>query len=212
MSETDDAMTLVSQARHPIELAYAQYANDMKTLANQARMEVESTGKIAYNANAKRVYENEVKSLNDKLNTAELNRGKERSAQRLANAEVNAKIKSNPDMDKGDIKKASQRALTKYRNEVGSVSRSERNINITEREWEAIQAGAISESQLRKILNNSDTARVRELATPRTKATPSSAQVSRIKALASSNYTLAEIAAKTGFSTSTVSKYLKGVK
>ena len=212
MSETDDAMTLVSQARHPMELAYAQYANDMKTLANQARMEVESTGKIAYNANAKRVYENEVKSLNDKLNTAELNRGKERSAQRLANAEVNAKLKSNPDMDKGDIKKASQRALTKYRNEVGSVSRSERNINITEREWEAIQAGAISESQLRKILNNSDTARVRELATPRTKATPSSAQVSRIKALASSNYTLAEIAAKTGFSTSTVSKYLKGVK
>ena len=211
MSETDDAMTLVSQARHPMELAYAQYANDMKSLANQARMEVESTGKIAYSSNAKRTYQAEVDSLNAKLNTAELNRGKERSAQRLANAEVNAKIKSNPDMDKGDIKKASQRALTKYRNEVGSVSRSERNINITEREWEAIQAGAISESQLRKILNNSDTARVRELATPRTSKTLSNAQVSRIKALSASNYSLSEIANKLGVSTSTVSKYLKGV-
>lgn len=211
MAETDDAMTLVSQAKHPMELVYAQYANDMKTLANKARVEVENTGKIAYSSNAKRIYQKEVDSLNTKLNNAELNRSRERSAQRLANAEVNAKKLANPEMDKGDIKKASQRAITKYRNEVGSVSRSERNINITDREWEAIQAGAISESQLKKILNNTDTARVRELATPRTKSTPSGAQVNRIKALASSNYTLAEIAAKTGFSTSTVSKYLKGV-
>ena len=211
MAETDDAMTLVSQARHPMELVYANYANDMKALANRARVEVEGTGKIAYSANAKRIYEAEVKSLNDKLINAELNRSRERSAQRLANAEINSKKLANPEMDNGDIKKASQRALSKYRNEVGSVSRKDRNINITDREWEAIQAGAISESQLIKILNNSDTTRLRELATPRTKATPSSAQVSRMKALATSNYTLADIAAKTGFSTSTVSKYLKGV-
>ena len=211
MAETDDAMTLVSQARHPMEIAYANYANDMKNLANRARVEMEKAGKIAYNANAKRVYENEVKSLNDKLNIAELNRGKERSAQRLANAEVNAKKLANPNMDKGDIKKASQRALTKYRNEVGSVSRRDRNIDISEREWEAIQAGAISESQLKKILNNTDTTRIRELATPRTTNSLSTAQINRIKALNASNYSLAEIARKLGVSTSTVSKYLKGV-
>ena len=211
MAETDDAMTLVSQARHPMEIAYANYANDMKNLANRARVEMDKTGKIAYNANAKRVYENEVKSLNDKLNIAELNRGKERSAQRLANAEVNAKKLANPNMDKGDIKKASQRALTKYRNEVGSVSRRDRNIDISEREWEAIQAGAISESQLKKILNNTDTTRIRELATPRTMNSLSTAQINRIKALNASNYSLAEIARKLGVSTSTVSKYLKGV-
>ena len=211
MAETDDAMTLVSQARHPMELVYAKYANDMKALANKSRVEVENTGKIAYDANAKKKYAAEVKSLNDKLNTAELNRGRERSAQRKANAAVNAKVMAYPDMDKSDIKKESQRALTRYRNEVGSVSRSDRNINITDKEWEAIQAGAISESQLKKILNNTDTKRIRELATPRTSTTLSSVQQSRIRALNASNYSLSEIANKLGVSTSTVSKYLKGV-
>lgn len=210
MAETDDAMSLVSQARHPMEIEYAKYANDMKDLGNRARLEIEASGKIAYSSNAKRAYEPEVKSLMNKLNEAELNRGKERAAQRKANATVQAKLKADPTMDNGDIKKASQKALSKARDEVGSVARRDRNIDITPKEWEAIQAGAISESQLKKILNNTDTTKIRELATPKTKLGLSSAQVSRAKALSASNYTLAEIARKLGVSTSTVSKYLKG--
>lgn len=210
MAETDDAMSLVSQARHPMEIEYAKYANDMKDLGNRARLEIEAAGKIAYSSNAKRAYEPEVKSLMNKLNEAELNRGKERAAQRKANAIVQAKLKADPTMDNGDIKKASQKALSKARDEVGSVARRDRNIDITPKEWEAIQAGAISESQLKKILNNTDTTKIRELATPKTKLGLSSAQVSRAKALSASNYTLAEIARKLGVSTSTVSKYLKG--
>ncbi len=208
MAETDDAMTLVSQARHPMELAYADYANSMKALANKARVEVAATGKITYDSNAKKVYQNEVNSLLHKLNNAELNVTKERAAQRLANAEVQAKTKTG--MDKGDIKKLSQRALSKARDEVGSVSRKDRNIDITDKEWEAIQAGAISESKLKRILNNTDISKLRERATPRTSTQLSSAQVNRAKALSASNYTLAEIADKLGISTSTVSKYLKG--
>ena len=46
----------------------------------------------------------------------------------------------------------SQQALSKYREEVGSVARRDRSIKITDREWEAIQAGAISENKLIKIL------------------------------------------------------------
>lgn len=210
MAETDDAMSLVSQARHPMEIEYAKYANDMKDLGNRARLEIEAAGKIAYSSNAKRAYEPEVKSLMNKLNEAELNRGKERAAQRKANAIIQAKLKADPTMDNGDIKKASQKALNKARDEVGSVARRDRNIDITPKEWEAIQAGAISESQLKKILNNTDTTKIRELATPKTKLGLSSAQVSRAKALSASNYTLAEIARKLGVSTSTVSKYLKG--
>ena len=45
---------------------------------------------------------------------------------------------------------------------------------------------------------------------PKAVTSPSKAQVARIKALSASNYTLKEIAQKTGFSTSTISKYLKG--
>lgn len=209
MAKTDDAMTLVSAARHPMELLYADYANSMKSLANRARKEMVYTKKIAYSSNAKKIYQKEVDSLNEKLNNALLNAPKERAALRRANAEINRKLKDNPDMDKDEIKKASQRAITKARDEVGSVSRRDRNITITDKEWEAIQAGAISEATLKKILNNADVERLRELATPRTKKELSSAQISRIRALNTSNYTLEQIAKKMGVSTSTVAKYLK---
>lgn len=212
MAETDDANTLVSSARHPMELVYADYANSMKALANQARKEMMSTGKIEYSAEAKKTYQKEVDSLMYKLNNALLNSNRERAAQRMANVEVAAKKVADPNMSKGDIKKASQQAITKYRQEVGSVSRKKRNIDITDREWEAIQAGAISENKLTQILNNTDIDKLRERATPRTSKTNlSQAKVNRIKAMAASNYTLEEIADKLGVSSSTVSKYLRGV-
>lgn len=210
MAETDNANTLVSDAKHPMELVYADYANSMKTLANRARMEMVSTGKIEYSASAKTAYQKEVSSLNAKLNEALLNTTRERAAQRMANAEVNAKTKDNPDMKPSDKKKISQQALSKYRIEVGSVSRKDRSINISDKEWEAIQAGAISENQLKKILNNTDIDNLRQRATPRATSTLNAAKVSRIKAMSASNFSLEEIAKQLGVSTSTVSKYLKG--
>ena len=90
-------------------------------------------------------------------------------------------------MKPGDLKKAKQQAVTKYRSEVGSVSRRDRNIPITDKEWEAIQAGAISETKLKQILNNTDIDKLRERATPRLTTTVSRAQVNRIKALSASN-------------------------
>lgn len=212
MAETTDAFTLVSEADHPMERAYAEYANSMKDLANKARVEMMGTGKIAYSSSANKTYATEVKSLMTKLNEALLNSPREREAQRRANAAVAAKKLADPNMKAADIKKASQQALTAARSSVGSVSRRNRNIDITPREWEAIQAGAISENQLWKILNNTDTDKLRQYATPRATSTLSTAQINKIKAYSASNYTLAEIASKLGVSTSTVSKYLKGAK
>lgn len=212
MAETDDANTLVSELRHPMELIYADYANSMKALANQARKEMMSTGKIEYDAKAKATYQPEVDSLMSKLNDAKLNTIKERAAQRKANAEVLSKQQSDPTMSKSDLKKARQQAISKYRDEVGSISRKKRNIEITDKEWEAIQAGAISESKLKDILNNTDIDKLRELATPKTKLTLSTAKINTIKAMSASNYTLEQIADKLGVSTSTVAKYLKGGK
>lgn len=209
MKETDDAMTLVSPARHPMELIYADYANSMKALANQARKEMMSTGKIEYSKTAKATYQKEVDSLMSKLNTALLNTTRERAAQRLANVEVAAKKASDPNMKKSDIKKANQQAISKYRQEVGSVTRKDRNISITDKEWEAIQAGAISENKLKQILDNADIDRLRELATPRTTTQISAAKINRIKAM-SASYTNAQIAEKLGIPLSTVSKYAKG--
>lgn len=211
MAETDDAMTLVSANKHPMELLYADYANSMKSLANQARMEIVNTKDTPYSATAKATYNKEVKDLDAKLAIAELNRPRERAAQRKTNAAIQAKIQANPDMSKSDIKKAKNQAINKYRKEVGSVSRKDRNIEITDREWEAIQAGAISATKLRRILKNADADKLRERATPRASTTLSPAKINKIKAMSTnSNYSLAEIAAACGCSTTTVSKYLKG--
>ena len=129
----------------------------------------------------------------------------------MANAEVQSKKEQDPTMKSADIKKASQQAISKYRQEVGSVTRRDRNISITDREWEAIQAGAISETKLKKILDNSDIDVLRERAMPKASSTLSQAKINSIKAMSASNYTLEQIAKKFNVSTSTVSKYLKGV-
>lgn len=210
MADTDDARTLVSTGKHPMELVYADYANSMKNLANKARLEAVNTGKVAYSKTANHTYAEEVRSLDAKLNTALLNAPKEREAQRRANAIVASIQKNNPSLSKEDLKKARQRELSKARTEVGSVSRKDREIAITDREWEAIQAGAISENKLIKILNNSNIDTLRERATPRTTNTLSDAKKAKIKAMSNSNYSTAEIAKSLGVSPSTVSKYLKG--
>lgn len=210
MGEVEDAYTLVSKKRHPMELLYADYANSMKALANTARKEMVYTPKISYDRNAANTYKAEVQSLKDKLKTSELNAVREREAQRRSNAEVAAKIASDPTMKNKDIKKARQQAITKNRNEVGSVARSKRNIVITDREWEAIQKGAISETQLRKILNNTDTDVLRQKAMPKAVSTVSAAKLAKAKQMEKSGYSLAEIANSIGCSPSTISKYLKG--
>ena len=210
MAETDDARTLISEANTAMERVYADFANRMKSMANEARKEYVATGKLQYDKNAKAIYQEEVSSLMAKLNTAKLNAPKERLAQLKANAEVNRKRKDNPNMTAEEIKKAGQQAVNKYRAELGSVARKKREIDITDREWEAIQAGAISDNKLKEILNNSNVDSLRQRATPRATKEVTVAKANRIKSLSNSGYTLAEIANKLGISTSTVSNYLKG--
>lgn len=206
MAETKDAFTLVSDVDTPQERAYASYANKMKSLANQARKEMVSTGKIPYSASAKAAYQNEVDSLNAKLNVALKNAPRERQAQVIANATVAAKKQENPDMTRSEIKKASQQALTAARTTVGA---SRETISISDREWEAIQAGAISENRLTQIINNVDIDTLRQRATPRSTTVLSTAKVNKIASMSASGYSTAEIAEALGVSTSTVNKYLK---
>lgn len=216
MAETDDAYSLLSLSRHGMELIYADYANSMKALANQARKELVSTGTLEYKPSAAKVYAQEVDSLMARLNEAEKNSVRERQAMRLTNSEVKAKIAEadakGETLEAKDIRKAKQQALTKYRQEVGSISRKDRNLKISDREWEAIQAGAIHESKLKRILANTDIDDLRQRATPRDFREVSSSKVNRMKQLsASGKYTIAEIADQLGLSTTTVKKYLKGV-
>lgn len=203
MAETRDAYTLSSGT--PQEEAYAKYANKMKALANQARKEMLGTGKIEYSRSANETYRREVDALSAKLNVALKNAPRERKAQLMANAVVNAKKQENPDMSRGEIKKASQQALTTARANVGAKREP---INITDREWEAIQSGAISENKLKQIIDHIDIDDLRQRATPRNNVGLSAAKINKIKSMKQSGYTTAEIAEAIGVSSSTVSKYL----
>jgi hypothetical protein len=211
MAETKDAHTLVSDLRAPIELLYADYANDVKALAKEARKAMyDSDGhqiRMKYNSNANKTYEKEVSSLKDKLNLSLRNAPKERQAQALANAELRAKKENNPELkdDKKALKKIGQQALTRARTQVGA---QRKNIEITDKEWEAIQAGAVSDHILEQILNHTDIDKLRERATPRTSNKISNSQILRIKSMKASGYTNAEIAAALHISSSSVSKYL----
>lgn len=216
MAEVQDANDLVSIGRHPMELIYANYANDMKNIARTARLDFLDTGKIAYDKGAAYTYKNEVLALKDKITNARLNKPKEREALRRANVEVEAKKaavleSTGAKMKTSDVKKISQAAITKYRSEVGSESRSIRNIDITDREWEAIQSGAVSEKTLSDIMDNTDIAQLRQRAMPKEHAVLSDTQVSRAKSLADAGYSLSVIADKLNQSPSTISQYLKGV-
>ena len=205
MAETKDARTLVSDSSNPIEMAYADHANYMKSMANTARKTMLSTGKVEYSATAKKTYREEVNSLDHKLNEALKNAPRERRAQLIANSIVAAKKHDNPYMTKGEEKKASQQALNAAREQVGA---KRTKFEITDREWEAIQAGAISEAKLFKILNNTDADKLRDRATPKSQVTLSTAKISRMNSLQNRGYTIYEIADALGVSTSTVRKYL----
>ena len=203
MYETDDAYTLVSKAKNPTELAYADYANAMKAMGNAARKAMVTTKDTPYNPEARAVYKKEVDSLEAKLNVALKNAPRERQAQTIANAIVQAKKKDNPDMTNKELKKVGQQALDAARRQVGA---KKEQVVITDREWEAIQAGAISTNKLKKILDNADMDKVKQLATPKSSNKVNTQTISRIKALKANGYTNSEIANKLGISTSTVIK------
>lgn len=204
MAEADDARKLSSGT--PQEEAYAQYANRLKALANSARKEYLSTQPTPYSPAAKKAYQGEVDSLNAKLNIALKNAPRERQAQLIASCKVSALKKDNPDMTTGELKKAAQQALAGARVKLGA---SKTRVDITDREWSAIQAGAISTNKLTQILNNTDMDKIKERATPRTTTTVNAAKKSRMKAMSNAGYTLAEIAEAMGCSSSTVSKAIK---
>jgi len=205
MAEVKDAHLLSSGT--PQEEVYANYANKMKSLANQARKEMISTGNMKYDASAKTIYADEVSSLLSKLNVSLKNAPRERQAQIMANGIVTAKQQSNPDLTKSELKKIKQQALTTARTTVGAQRQL---INITDKEWEAIQSGAISENQLSTIINHADIDSLRQRATPRSSTTLSDAKINKIKHMSSSNYSTKEIATALGVSSATVSKYING--
>lgn len=209
MAEVKDARELSSGT--PQEELYADYANKLKALANNARKLYLSTDNIRQNKTAKETYSNEVSSIKAKLDLAIKNAPKERAAQLMASYVVEQKVKANPELKEKQYKKERQKianqALATARGRLGA-HKQDVQIKLTDKEWEAIQSGAISSSMLDEVLNNMSEDYVRELATPRVKITVSPAVQAKIRSMSASGYTIAEIAEAVGRSSSTVSEYL----
>ena len=207
LAETEDAYTLVSKGRGTaVEQIYADHSNRLKAMANEARRELVNTKLIPYSPSANKVYKHEANSLKAKLNDAEKNSPLERQAQRVANQIYAQKKRANPEMEKDEQRKIKGQALTeaRLRTGAGKTRLGSKNAPITDREWEAIQAGAISNEMLKKILNNSDLDAIRERATPRVNPVMTDAITTMAKQKLAMGYTLAEVSAQLGIPVSTL--------
>ena len=108
-------------------------------------------------------------------------------------------------MDSDDLKKIKRQALNEARIRTGA---KRQDITITDKEWEAIQAGAISNHKLEQILLKADLDQVRQLATPRETTVMTSARLAQAKAMAANGLTPAAIAERLGISVSTLKSAL----
>ena len=207
MMLTDDAFTLVSDNAGAKEKLYATFANTMKAMANSARKDMMAIKDIDYSPSAAKTYSAERSSLDSKLTVALKNKPKERQANMLAKSRVDAQIEANPVLkdDKKTLKKLNQSALDKARAELGA---KKEKIEVSDKEWEAIQNGAITKSKLNSILDNANMDTIKSHAMPKQTYTVSTAQQNRVKAMVNSGYTNTEIAEALGISTSTVSNII----
>lgn len=185
-----------------IESIYADHSNALKAMGNKARLELLKTPNTTYSPSAKRTYSKEVDKMMAQLSIAYRNKPLERQAQLLANKIVAAKRKDNPNLSPDQLKKIKGQALDTARARFGAKKTI---VEIGDREWEAIQAGAISHNTLMQILDNADINVIRQKATPRYHTSLSPARLSRAKEMLSRGYTRIEIADMLGVSLSTIS-------
>ena len=203
MAEADDAFTLSSGT--PQETAYATHANKLKDLAREARKEWVNTPNIEWSQSARKTYSKEVESLNASLNRAKSKAPYERKAQLIANSKVAAARSDNPDLTKKELSKIGTQALASAR---ASLGLKKSPIEISPKEWEAIQAGALSESNLEDILKRTDIDIIRDYATPASKKEITAAKRAQIKNYYNLGYTQDEISDMLGYSASTINKVL----
>lgn len=205
LAETTDAHTLSSGTR--IERVYADHSNYLKGLANQARLATVGVEKTPYSQEAARKYVAEVQRLNAALNLALRNSPLERQAMVIANGVVRRKRQSHPDLEKAEIKKLEAKAIATARLRTGA---KKEHIKISEGEWAAIQAGAISPSKLKQILDNADMDVVKKLATPNVGVKMNAQTLAKANRLLGNGYTQAEVASALGISVTTLKRGLSG--
>ena len=204
-----DAMELSSGTK--MEKVYGEYANDMKQLANRARLESTHIKMDHINPVARKLYWQEVKDLDNQLAIAKQNAPLERKAQTLASKLFSMKKADNPELgyDQDKKKKAQSQCLeeARYRVHAGKT-----NIDISDKQWEAIQAGAISSTKLIEILKNTDVDKLKKRALPRSPKGISPSKLATAKMLIKNGYIAKEVADRLGISVDALYRALEDKK
>lgn len=206
MAETDDAFSLVSKGGgNLMEQVYARYANSMKALGNEARKQAAATKNMKQDANAKAAYAKEVMSIMGKLKKALMNKPLERQAQILANAEIKLRKIDNNDMTDEELKKLKGRLLNEKRLEVGA---HKNRITLTEREEQAINSGALSDTLLKSVFRNMQTDYRNSLFMPKRSSGLSSAQIQKAERMLAKGTPQGDVAAELGVSVDTLLEFV----
>lgn len=193
-----------------VENAYADYANKMKALANRARKEYAATPNMVYDRNARETYKSEVERLELAVRQAKLNAPRERRAQAIANSKLKSMTAENPNLpkDKKTYGKLKTRVMAEARDAVSAGSKKNR-ITLSQREWDAINNGAVSDSFAQQIFRFCEDNQVRSYATPKKNDMAlSQAKINQIKSRWNSGMSKEDIAESLGISMSSVNKYL----
>lgn len=202
MDTVDNAYDLITGTPSRIEKVYADYANNMKELARKARAESRSSADIDYSPSAAKVYATEVAQLKEALHKAQANSPFERKAQLVSKKLASERIYNAEIRDKEKKKKIRAEELQKARERFGA---KKNQIYITDAQWKAIMAGAVTKTTLNAILDNADTDRVKALSTPRaSRNTLSPSKQTRAKSMLKRGYTQAEVADMLGVPVSTL--------
>jgi hypothetical protein len=189
------------------EALYADYSNDLKALANQARLESTRVPKGKTSPQAKKVYAEEVASLKQKVADYDRMKPRERDALATGQTIANERIRANPGMD-DELKVKVRAQAHKVARARAGVSRID--IEFTDKEWEAIQAGAVSPDLLGKLLKRADMEKVKQQATPKTRVLMTDAKIARARQMLENEYTASEVASFLGVSMSTLKRGLGG--
>lgn len=204
MDEAKDARTLSSGTA--MESVYADYANSMKALANRARKESLATKDTIYSPEARKKYAEEVKDLNDQVTRAVATRPLERKAQIYANHVVDMKKAENPGMEKDEEKKIRSQAIAEARARLGS---KKPEVKISDRAWEAIQAGACTKTMQEKVFLYADQDKLKERALPKSAKGMTSSKKALARAKLNAGFTQAEVADALGVSVTTLKRALE---
>lgn len=209
MAEAKDARELSSGTM--VEEAYANYANALKAMANEARKKSKNIQITKVDPELKREYAEEIASLDSKVALAEANAPKERLAQVYANVWLRSKVEQMPELATKeyakDMKKLRQIAIANSRSDVGA-HKKEVFVHLTEKEKEAIEKGAISSTKLLAIMNNMDKDELRSYIMPKDSQIMPQSKIDLIKQKDQAGFTIKQISEAMGIPVSTVSYWL----